>query len=284
MANTATGLSYCGREVRKYDHDRFLTCLFAPAERREGLFALYAFNVEVAKTREVVSEPMLGQMRLQWWRDAVAGAYGEGTLPEHAVARPLAAVVAAQGLTRSHFERLIDGREADLDDTQPATLTCLANYAEVTSAPLVRLALESLGAHAAAQGPVARHVGIAYALAGILRAVPHHARQRRLLLPADRMAAHGARARDVLELRAEPALKPVVREVAAAAREHLAEARALRGAVPRAALPALLPAVVAATHLDALARADHDVFAARVQLPNPRRQIRLAWAALRRRY
>ncbi|WP_029011182.1 phytoene/squalene synthase family protein [Azospirillum halopraeferens] len=284
MANATTGLSYCGQEVRKYDNDRFLTGLFAPVDRREALFALYAFNLEVAKTREVVSEPMLGQMRLQWWRDAVAAAYGEGRLPEHAVAGPLAAAVSAHGLTRDHFDRLIDGREADLDDDSPATLTCLINYAEVTAVPLVRLALEVLGAREAAAGPVARHVGVGFALAGILRAVPFHARQQRVLLPADRMAAHGARARDVLELRATPALRPVAQEVAAAARDHLRQARALRRDVPKAAVPALLPAVVADIHLDRLARAGHDVLAPHLLRATPLRHARLAWAALRGRY
>ena len=71
MANSEAALSYCGQEVRKYDKDRFLTALFAPADRREALFALYAFNLEIAKTREVVTEPVLGQIRLQWWYDAI---------------------------------------------------------------------------------------------------------------------------------------------------------------------------------------------------------------------
>lgn len=78
-------LSYCGRQVRRYDHDRFLTSLFAPAARREGLLALYAFNVEIAKTAEVVSEAMLGQIRLQWWREAIEALYA-GAPPEHEVA------------------------------------------------------------------------------------------------------------------------------------------------------------------------------------------------------
>ena len=193
MANNTTDLSYCGQEVRRYDNDRFLTGLFAPAERREALFALYAFNLEVAKTRAVVSEPMLGQMRLQWWRDAVDAAYGGGAVPVHAVVQPVAGAIRAYGLTRGHFERLIDAREADLDDEPPATLDCLVNYAEVTAAPLVLLALEVLGVRDAAAAEAGRHAAIAYALAGLLRAVPHLARRNRVLLP--RAAHHWRRAR-----------------------------------------------------------------------------------------
>src|SRR3546814_16622414 len=77
-------LSYCASQLRRYDPDRFLTALFAPPERRESLFAIYAFNLEIAKTREVISEPMLGQIRLQWWRDSITQIY-LGQPPHHAV-------------------------------------------------------------------------------------------------------------------------------------------------------------------------------------------------------
>lgn len=284
MANETTDLSYCGQEVRRYDNDRFLTSLFAPAERREALFALCAFNLEIAKTREVVSEPMLGQMRLQWWRDGIDAAYAGGPVPVHAVVQPLAAAIAAHGLTRIHFDRLIDAREADLDDEPPASLDCLVNYAEVTSAPLVLLSLETLGVRDAAATEAGRHAAIAYALVGLLRAVPHLARQNRVLLPVDRLAAHGVRVRAVIEGKAGEALRPVVREVADVAREHLGRARALRREVPRAAVPVLLGATLAETYLGALAGQGHEVMAARVQMPHPLRQVKLAWAAMRGRY
>ncbi|NUB16591.1 squalene/phytoene synthase family protein, partial [Azospirillum brasilense] len=282
MAKATPDLSYCGREVRKYDNDRFLTCLFAPAEHRESLFALYAFNLEIAKTREVVTEPVLGQMRLQFWRDGLDKIYEGGAVPKHAVMEPLAAAVREGGLSRPLFDRLIDAREADLDDTPPANLSCLVNYAEVTGAPLVQLALEILGAKGAEAMEAGRQAGIGYALAGIVRAVPFHARQHRQLLPADRMAAHGAKQGDLFELRSTPELRPVVREVAQAARDHLAKARTLRRSVPRAALAALLPAVLAGLHLDALAREDNDTFAARVLMSPPPRPPTLPGGGPRR--
>ncbi|MCW2243201.1 phytoene/squalene synthase family protein [Azospirillum canadense] len=284
MAKATPDLSYSGQEVRKYDNDRFLTCLFAPAERRESLFALYAFNLEIAKTREVVTEPMLGQMRLQFWRDGIEKVYGGAAVPKHAVMEPLAAAVKEQGLSRALLDRLIDAREADLEDAAPASLDCLVNYADVTSTPLVQLALESLGVREEGAQRAARHVGIAYALTGILRAVPFHAHQHRQMLPADRMEAHGAKQADLFELRSAPELRPVVGEVADRARDHLAQARGLRREVPRAALPALLPAVLADTYLDVIAREGNDPFAARVQMANPFRQAKLAWAAVRGRY
>jgi len=103
----AAELSYAAVEVRRQDHERFLTALFAPPEHREALFALYAFNLEVAKTAEVVSEPMIGQIRLQWWRETLAGIYEQNRARRHQVAEPLAEAIAGAGLGRDHFERLL---------------------------------------------------------------------------------------------------------------------------------------------------------------------------------
>ena len=276
-------LSYCGQEVRRHDNDRFLTALFAPADAREDLFALYAFNMEVAKTREVVSQPILGQIRLQWWRESVEGIFA-GTPRQHEVVQPLARAVARAGLSRHLLDTVIDAREADLDDAPPASLACLVSYAEATSAPLVQLALEALGVQEEAARAAGRHVGIAYALSGILRAVPFLARAHRTRLPADRMAALGVVEPMLYDLKPHPGLNAVAAEVAAEARRHLGEARALRGGVPRAALPALLPATLAELYLDALGKAGHDPFADRLRLPHPLRQAKLGWRALTGRW
>lgn len=284
MATDQDALSYCGQQVRTHDHDRFLTTLFAPADRREALFALWAFNLEIAKTREVVREPIMGQIRLQWWRDAIAAAYGEGPLPEHAVTVPLAAAIRDHALSRESLDRLIDAREADLEEEPVADSEALAAYVAATAVPPLLLALQVLGVGDGAAGEAARHVGLAYGLTGLLRAVPFHARQQRVLLPADRLAANGGGAREILDLKPGPAVAAVVAELADRARGHLTQARALRRSVPSVAVPPLRLAVVAELHLATLAREGHDVFSPRVQMPNPFRQMRLTWAALRGRW
>ena len=146
--------------VRQHDRDRYQTALFAPADRREALFALYAFNYEIARVREIVTQPMLGQIRLQWWREAVDAAYEGAPARPHEVAEPLAAVIRGHALTRTHFDRMIDTREHDLADEPPATLAALENYAEGTAATLLSLALEVLGvAEPAANGTADVTVG-----------------------------------------------------------------------------------------------------------------------------
>lgn len=239
-------LSPVARIVHQHDRDRFLTTLFAAAERRDDLLALYAFNYEVAKTPEVVSEPLLGGIRLQWWRESLDAIYAGAAVRRHEVVEPLAAAIRRHSLSREHFDRLIAARELDLGAESPASLAALEAYAEDTSARLVWLALEALGERGAAARAAGRAVGIAYALAGLLRAVPFHARRKRLYLPGDLVAAAGLRVeQELFELRPSPALRRVVAQVADAAARHLATARSRRREVPRAALPALLPAVLA---------------------------------------
>ncbi|SDF73658.1 phytoene synthase [Limimonas halophila] len=282
-ASSDPRLSYCGEQVRRFDHDRYLTCLFAPAAAREDLFALYAFNHEIAKVAEIVTEPMAGQIRIQWWREGLDDLYA-GEPRKHEVAEALAGAVQRHGLTRQAFERLLDARETDLDDDPPETLDHLTRYAEETSATLVQLALEVLGAHDDASMRAGRHVGVAWALTGIARAVPFHAAQRRLMLPGNLTWQAGLDVHDLFELREPAEVQPVVRQVTERAEDHLREAEALRRRVPRDAVPALLPATLARRYLALLKRHEHDPFAPEVQRPQPGRPMRLAWAAARGRF
>lgn len=272
-------LGECARLVRRHDPDRYLTALFAPPAARESLFALYAFNFELARVREAVREPMMGRMRLQWWRDALEAIFAGGRPHRHAVIEPLAAAIAAHGLERTRLERLIDARERDLEDAPPADLPALLAYAEGTSAELVLLALQCLGAEGRGDAAIrtGRAVGIAVALAGLLRAVPFHARSRRLYLPQALLDRHRVRAEDILELRKPPGLPEVAADVEREAMRRLAEAEQAGRGLPRRLLPALLPGSLARLYLRRLYAAEHDVFAASFQQAPPGRVWRL-WA------
>jgi phytoene synthase len=280
------GLSYCGALLRRHDPDRYLTALFAPASARESLFALYAFNLEIARTREAVREPMMGRIRLQWWRDAVAEA-AAGKPYRHEILEPLAEAIRERSLSPAWFERLIETREQDLEGAPPADMQALLAYAEGSSAALTWLALETLGG-AAGRAPAAieagRKLGVAWALTGLLRAVPHHARQRQLHLPADLLARHEVRAEDLLELRQPPGLTSVVREIAEEAARQLEAARQAGRGLPRSMLPALLPGTLADLYLKRLERAGYDPYAPSVQTAPPGRVWRLTWRRMRGRF
>jgi phytoene synthase len=270
--------------VRRHDRDRFQTALFAPPAHRDALLALYAFNYEIARVRESVTEPALGQIRLEWWRETIAAAYGGAPPPRHPVAEALSEVIGALAPTREHFEGLLEARAADLGDEPPADLAALEDYAEGTSSPLVYLALEVLGARDPEAAAAGRHAGIAYALAGMLRALPSIARSGRRIIPAEIAARCRLGQEDWRAPRGTPALRASVAEIAAAAASHLSAARMLRRAVPGKALAALLPTVIAARALDRLAAARHDPFHPALVRPDPLQSWRLAVAALRRRF
>ena len=278
-SDNATGSSLAGF-VRRHDRDRYQTALFASAARREALLALYAFNYEIARVRETVSEPMLGQIRLQWWREVVDAAYA-GTPPRHhPVVVPLSAAIRAFDLGRAHFDRLIDARERDLDDEPPASLHALEEYAEGTSAPLIVLALEALSVRRPGLDATARDIGIGYALAGLLRAMPFHARSGRSYIPVDLTEREALDPAEYAAKRSSPALRHIVRAIAEAASRHLHAAREHRASIPRPAIAALLPAVVADRFLLRLRRAEYDVFAPALAAPDPLQIWRLALAAM----
>ncbi len=275
--------SYCAAEVRRLDRERYLAALFAPSGRREALFALYAFNLEVAKTAEVVSEPMLGQIRLQWWREALDGIYA-GAVREHPVVAALAEAVEAHDLDRARFETIVDGRAADLDPAPPPDLDALEGYAAATAVPLVELACQILGAGEGEAMAAARAAGLGLGLAGVLRAVPFHARQRRLYVPLALLDDAGIAAATLFDRAPPAAFAEAVAPIAGRARAHIAAARRARRGVPRTARAALLPLAVAEAYLDRLARNGHDVFDTGLEFSPLAAQLRIARAALGGRY
>jgi phytoene synthase len=273
MASTP---GYAADQLRRFDRERYATTLFAPPEARDALMVLYAFNLEVARVRESVREPMAGLVRLQWWRDVIAGAQAGETLHGHPVAAPLAELIRARGLPQGPFERLLAAREQDLRPEPPADLAAAEEYAEATSSTLVELALAVLGTTSAA----ARPVGIAWALVGQLRALPFALSTGGLTLPAAVLLESGTDATTVMAGRApKEAVVRAVRRVAERAQELL---DAVGGTRPGAGLPALLPAVLARVHLQTLAKAGYDPFDQRVVRPDTA-PLRLLLAKMRGR-
>lgn len=275
-----SNLSYCARQAQAYDNDRFICALFAPQALRETLFALLAFNSELARIRETVCEPILGEIRLQWWRETLDAIFA-GRPPRHEVAEALALAIASHGLARAPFDRLIAGRARDLYDDEPDTLAGLLAYAGETAQPVAELELAVLGVGDAASLDAARHVALAFALSGLLRAVGHHARAGRLYLPKDVMARAGLGRRAVLDLKPSDALAAATREIADVARRHLAKARNLKSEVAPQALPVLLPAIIADVYLNRLARAGSDPLAPAFAGALRQGRIRLMLAAYR---
>jgi NADH dehydrogenase [ubiquinone] 1 alpha subcomplex assembly factor 6 len=273
--------AYCANLVRTGDRDRFLCALTAPTRTRRALLALLAFHHEVARTREVVREPLLGGIRLQWWRESLDEAR-QGRPRAHPVVEELAAV--AGMLPHERLSRLIDARERDLDESPFADLEALEAYVGATAGELAHASLDVVGAGDGSAAAAARHVGLAWGLVGLIRAAPFHATRRRFYLPQDRLLLAGVSQEAMVAGRPEPGLVSVLEEIAARAAQHLANARAMRRGIPRTALPALLPARLAELYLARLRRARFDVFEG-VPDPAPVAQpLQVGWGWLAGRY
>ena len=267
--------AYCADEARVADRGRWLCTLFAPEVERRDLWALLAFNAEIARTREVVREPMLGQIRLQWWREAIAEAY-DGQVRAHQVMAPLADAIARRRLPRERFETLLDGRLRDLQDQPFDTLAALEAYARATSGTLSLQMLDLLGVEDGTAREAAAAIGTAWALVGLVSATPHLAAHRRLMLPNDLMG--DINPESLFAGRPDERLAGVLRAVVDRAAQLLVEARRHRRKVPTASMPALLPARLLDQRIARIRRAEHRVFAQPAETPSATAPVRLWWA------
>lgn len=264
--------------LREGDRDRYLAVLFAPAEAREPLAALYAFSLEIARVRERVSDPLPGEMRLQWWRELLAGE-ARGDPGGSPVARGLLSAVQRYNLPVAALDAMLDARSTDLYDDPPATLGDLEGYCGETSSVVMRLAslilaggLDPGGAEAAG------YAGVAYALSGLLRAYPWNAAAGRPHLPADLMEKHGLTRDVALSGQATPALLAVLAELRALARRRLEQAGPGLSALHRTPRIAMLPAALVPDYLAAMERPGYDPFRTRVDISELRRLWRY-WRA-----
>ena len=272
--------AHCEALVRAADRDRFLATLFAPRERRGAMFALYAFNVEIARVREVVRDPVAGEIRLQWWSDVLAGD-GRGEIEAHPVASALRASVARYGLPPERLQTTISARRFDLYDEPMATLADLEAYADGASSSLIALAAQILNGDGASDiDALSHHAGLAHAIAGLLKAFPFHAARGQLFVPLELLERHGADREDVRIGRATPQLRSALADLRDSARRHLRQAQDMARTVSPDAMPALLPVALAGATLARMERGDYDPFVP-VEIAPWRRQW-LIWRAARR--
>jgi phytoene synthase len=265
--------------VRGVDFDRYLSSLFAPAALRPQLNVLYAFNYEVAKTAETVRQPIAGQIRLQWWRDRISELY-RGAAIDHRLSEALGEVIAAHHLPRELFDALIEAHERDLEEAPFATLAKFEAYADTTSGHIMRLAARILGAGEDLDAP-ARELGIAYAITGLCRSLPYHAARRRLMLPADQVAALGISIEDVFAGTAGGPIRRLIHDLSAVALTRLRTAA--RPHIARSVLPALLPAAVVPLYLKVLTKPGFDVYRDTTEIGAHRRQLAMLGAMIRGR-
>ena len=244
--------AHCEALVREADKDRFLASLFAPADRRPHLHALYAFNVEIVRVGHMVHEALAGEIRLQWWRDALAGeARGDATA--NPVAAALLDTVTRCGLPGAPLDALIDAHTQALYAEPVATLTDLETFMRATAVGLFGLAAHILDRDIDV-AVVTDPAGIAYGIANLLQSFAREAARGRTWLPLDLLDRHGVRREDVIGGTGSAGLGAALAELADIARARLAEARRGWDRVSPAARPAFLPLALVEPVLARVAR------------------------------
>lgn len=237
------------RDLRRQDSDRYLSTLYAPAQKRAALTALYLFDFEIAGIRERISQPLPGEIRLQWWRDTLAG--GMQAAAGNPLAAALVATIAEHNLPASAFDRYLEARIFDLYDDPMPSRTDLEGYCGETASTVIQLAALVLEpATAPAFASAAGHAGCAQAIASLLRQMPLHRARGQCFVPSDILAAAGTDHQGFLSGRDAQAAGRAITAMVALGREHVARFETEAQGMPQALRPAFLPAALAPAWLD----------------------------------
>jgi phytoene synthase len=273
----AAHYAHCAAELRETERDLWLAALFAPAERRKHLHALHAFALEVAEVPNRVTQPLLGEMRLRWWADAIE-AGSEGGARAHPVADALLDTIEACALEPGEFSRFLDAHVADLYDDPMETSAALLAYCDETEGRMLRWSAHCLGARESRAARAALgDAGAALRLLRILRRLPRGGAQ---FLPRDLLVRHSVASQDVAAGVDTPALRAALAELRALVRARFEAARDAQRDLDEATRIALLPAATVPLYLERMEARDYHPFAALREPSALRRQWRL-WRAAR---
>jgi 15-cis-phytoene synthase len=248
---------FCAELVRTHDFARYASTLFMPADQRRALWALYAFNVEISRVREQVSQPLPGEMRLQWWTDMLAGA-GHGGVEGNPVAAELGLAIRNWHLPVERLSRLIDEHQFDLYNDPMPTMAALEGYINDTSSALFSLGAQIAGCVSDEIEHVARHAGLAQGMAQVLAALPLDASRRQSFVPLQLLESDGSDLEDVFAGRQTPKLRAALDHLIGEAQGHLKTALALLAIAPPPARPVFLPLALVGRNLQRMSRADND--------------------------
>lgn len=279
----AESFAHAAAALRAGDRDRYLSTLVLDGARRDAVTALYAFNADVASIRERVSDPAPGEIRLQWWNDALTGE-GHGMVRQNPVADGLLDTVARYAIPPGTLQRLLGARRFDLYDDPMPDLETFEGYAGETSSTLYQLAAMILNdGEAIETGDAAGHLGVAHAMIGHLRAFGYVSAQGRIMLPLSILTANGVGEDKIFAGVESPELAAALGQVAELATGHLAAAETAIAALPGKLKPAFAPIAVLRAQLALLRRRTGSPFAVPADDPDWRKILRLVWWTYRNR-
>ena len=263
-ANAPADAAYCAALVRESDFDRYAATLFAPPERRAQLLSLYAFNAEIARVREQVTQPLAGEIRLQWWIDVLSGK-SAGDAQANPVAAQLLQTVEACGLSRASLSELVEAHRFDLYDEPMQTAAEVEGFLDQTAGKLFLLGARILAAGAAVERSplleaLTHHASLAHGLTSLVEALPRHAARRQLYLPLEQLAEFGVSRDAVFGGHPSLELTRLVRSLADEAAREFSEAMKLMPGIDREMRPSFLLLALVPARLKRLDRDGFDPF------------------------
>ncbi|KAI9435375.1 isoprenoid synthase domain-containing protein [Russula earlei] len=269
--------AYCKDFVQRHDYEAYLVSRLYPVCKRSGYFAIKAFYDELAMIQDNVSSSIVGEMRIQFWRDAVK-ALVDGRPPHHPIALALHDTWRNAQLQPYHLRRIVDARSEELRGSSHLTMDSVMAHAEATASTHYYLLLSLLGLSSDTFLHAASHLGVAHCISTLLRALPYHASKGRMVIPAEITARHGVIHEDV-------ALTMPVFDFATVANDNVVTAREMfkeegAGRVPQDAMPVFGAGVPIASFLERLEAVNFNAFHPSLQ----GRSWKLPWRVWRSYY
>ncbi|KAF9013285.1 isoprenoid synthase domain-containing protein [Cyathus striatus] len=283
LANPAV---YCRDLVRKHDYESYMISHFYPKEYQDAYFAIKAFSVELATVQDHVSNTMIAKMRMQFWRDTIKDIQN-GRPPRHPISLALHQACQQFHLPSYHLKRVVDARDAELHTPTHLTVDSLTAHAESTSSTVLYLLLSLLSLPSSTLSHAASHLGVAQTFTTLLRALPFHAKNGRMIIPAEITAKHGVNQEEVFRQGPHAqGIEDAVFEFATIANDHMITARemfkeeGMGETVPSMAMPVFLSGIPVTNYLGRLEKINFNAFEPKLQL----RDWKLAWLIWRDYY
>ena len=254
--------AFCANLVRGHDFARYASTLFVSPDERRALLGLYAFNVEIVRVRDQITQPLPGEVRLKWWSEVLAGE-GDGGVEGNPVVSELLLAIRHFRLPTDPLTRLIFEHQFDLYNDPMPTLAALEGYVADTSSTLFALAARIAAAASAEIDHAARHAGLAQGFTQVIAALPRDAARRQLFVPVQLLAKQGIGVEAIFAAKETPPVRAALDQLIGEARLHLDTALSLLADIAPQARATFLPLAVVQRDLGRMSRADSDPFVPR---------------------
>jgi len=274
-ADTSGSESFSADLVRTHDFARYASTLFMPSDLRRALLALYAFNVEISRVREQITQPLPGEIRLHWWTDMLAGV-DHGGVEGHPVAAELLLTIRHFRLPVEPLTRLIEEHQFDLYNDPMPSMAALEGYINDTASALFLFAARIAGWQSPEIDHLARHAGLAQGIAQVIASLPFDASRRQLFVPLQVLQQHGSNIEEIFAGKQTPNVRAALDQLIGEAQRHLQPTFALLADVPPEVRPIFLPLALVRRDLARMSRADTDPF-----VPRATPRFRVLWTLWR---